>query len=83
MTIIETKFRVNDTAFVLTDKVQEVVIIAINIRLERSGSNMVSGNPHKPNIIISSYDVKFESGRIMEIQPDELFATKEDLKNTL
>lgn len=83
--IIETKFAVNDNAFVLCgNKVYEVVIIAINIELQRSGTNMVLGIPHEPNILIKSYKVKFKhSSCIEEYSADEVFATKKELLDTL
>lgn len=83
--IIETKFSVNDTAFVLRgNKVYEVVIIAINIQLQRSGTNMALGMPHEPNVLINSYKVMFEDSKcIEEYSADEVFATKKDLLDTL
>lgn len=83
--IIETKFSVNDNAFVLRgNKVYEVKIIAINIELQRSGTNMVLGIPHEPNILIKSYKVMFEhSSCIEEYSADEVFATKKELLDTL
>ena len=83
-TIIETKFGVNDTAFVLRgNKVYEVVIIAINIELQRSGTNMALGMPHEPKVLIKSYKVKFDSDFIEEYSADEVFATKKELLDTL
>jgi hypothetical protein len=83
-TIIETKVCVNDKAFVLRGhKIYEVVIIAMNIELQRSGTNMMLGMPHKPNILIKSYKVIYEDGFIEEYSADEVFATKEELLNTL
>lgn len=84
-TIIETKFSVNDTVFVLHgNKVYEVVIIAINIQLQRSGTNMVLGIPHEPNVLITSYKVMFKhSNCIEEYSADEVFATKKELLETL
>lgn len=83
--IIETKLGVNDTAFVLRgNKIYEVVIIGINIELQRSGTNMALGIPHEPNILISSYRVMFEhSNSIEEYSADEVFATKKELLDTL
>lgn len=83
--IIETKFSVNDTAFVLCgNKVYEVVIIAINIQLQRSGTNMALGIPHEPNVLITSYKVMFkDSSCIEEYSADEVFATKQELLDTL
>lgn len=83
-TIIETKFGVNDTAFVLRgNKVYEVVIIAINIELQRSGTNMALGMPHEPNVLVKSYKVKFDSDFIEEYSADDVFATKKELLDTL
>lgn len=83
-TIIETEFGVNDTAFVLYgNKIYEVIIIAINVQLKRSGTNMALGMPHEPNIIVSSYIVKFESQSTKEYSADEVFATKKELLETL
>ena len=83
-TTIETKFGVNDNAFVLRgNKVYEVVIIAINIELQRSGTNMVLGMPHAPNVLVKSYKVKFDSDFIEEYSADDVFATKKDLLDTL
>ena len=83
-TIIETKFGVNDTAFVLRgNKVYEVVIIAINIELQRSGTNMALGMPHEPKVLIKSYKVKFDSDFIEEYSADDVFATKKELLDTL
>ena len=83
-TIIESKFGVNDKAFVLRgNKVYEVVIIAINIELQRSGTNMALGMPHEPKVRIKSYKVKFDSDFIEEYSADEVFATKKDLLDTL
>lgn len=84
-TIIETKFGVNDNAFVLCgNKVYEVVIIAINIQLQRSETNMVLGIPHEPNVLITSYKVKYKhTNCIEEYSADEVFATKKELLNTL
>lgn len=83
-TIIETNFSVNDTAFVLYgNKVHEVVIIAINVQLQRSGTNIALGMPHEPNVVISSYRVQFEDKTLGEYSADELFATKKDLFDTL
>ena len=83
-TIIETKFGVNDTAFVLRgNKVYEVVIIAINIELQRSGTNMALGMPHEPKVLIKSYKVKFDSDFIEEYSADDVFATKKDLLESL
>ena len=57
-TIIETKFGVNDKAFVLRgNKVYEVVIIAINIELQRSGTNMALGMPHEPKVYVGCFFV--------------------------
>ena len=82
--IIETEFGVNDKAFVLRgNKVYEVVIIAINIELQRSGTNMMLGMPHKPNVLVKSYKVKFDSDFIEEYSADDVFATKKDLLDTL
>lgn len=83
-TIIESKFGVNDKAFVLRgNKVYEVVIIAINIELQRSGTNMVLGMPHEPKVLIKSYKVKFDSDFIEEYSADDVFATKKELLDTL
>lgn len=83
-TIIETKFGVNDKAFVLRgNKVYEVVIIEINIQLQRSGTNMALGMPHEPKVLIKSYKVKFDSDFIEEYSADEVFATKKELLDTL
>ena len=83
-TIIETKFGVNDTAFVLRgNKVYEVVIIAINIELQRSGTNMALGMPHEPKVLVKSYKVKFDSDFIEEYSANDVFATKKDLLDTL
>ena len=83
-TIIETELSVNDTAFVLYgNKVHKVVIIAINVQLQRSGTNMVLGIPYEPNVVISSYRVQFEDKTISEYSVDEIFATKKDLLDTL
>jgi hypothetical protein len=83
-TIIETKFGVNDKAFVLRgNKVYEVVIIAINIELQRSGTNMALGIPHEPKVLIKSYKVKFDSDFIEEYSADDVFATKKELLDTL
>lgn len=83
-TIIETKFGVNDKAFVLRgNKVYEVVIIAINIQLQRSGTNMALGIPHEPKVLINSYKVKFDSDFIEEYSADDVFATKKELLDTL
>lgn len=83
--IIETKFSVNDTAFVLRgNKIHEVVIIAMNIQLQRSGTNMALGIPHEPNVLITSYKVMFkDSSCIEEYSADEVFATKQELLDTL
>lgn len=83
-TIIETRFSVNDTAFVLYgNKIHEVVIVAINVQLQRSGRNVALGMAHKPNVLISSYSVKFESDSIREYSADEVFDTKEELLENL
>ena len=84
-TIIESKFGVNDKAFVLCgNKVYEVVIIAINIELQRSGTNMALGMPHEPNVLITSYKVKYKhTNCIEEYSADEVFATKKELLDTL
>ena len=85
-TIIETKFGVNDKAFVLRgNKVYEVVIIAINVELKRSGTNMALGMPHEPNVLVKSYKVMFfkDSECIKEYSADEVFATKKELLDTL
>lgn len=83
--IIETEFGVNDTAFVLRgNKVYEVVIIAINIQLQRSGTNMALGIPHEPKVLINSYKVKYKDSEcIEEFSADEVFATKKALLDTL
>ena len=84
ITTIETELGVNDTAFVLYgNKVHKVVIIAINVRLQRSGTNMALGMPHEPNVVVSSYRVQFEDKTISEYNVDEIFATKKDLFDTL
>ena len=84
-TIIETKFGVNDNAFVLRgNKVYEVVIIAMNIQLQRSGKNMMLGVPHEPNVLVKSYKVMFkDSDFIEEYSADDVFATKKDLLESL
>ena len=83
-TIIETKFCVNDNAFVLRgNKVYEVVIIAINIQLQRSGTNMALGMPHEPKVLVKSYKVKFDSDFIEEYSADEVFATKKEILESL
>ena len=84
-TIIETKFGVNDKAFVLRgNKVYEVVIIAINVELKRSGTNMALGMPHEPNVLVKSYKVMFkDSDFIEEYSADDVFATKKDLLESL
>ena len=83
--IIETEFGVNDTAFVLRgNKVYEVVIIAINIQLQRSGTNMMLGMPYEPKVLIKSYKVMYKDSEcIEEFSADEIFATKKDLLDTL
>ena len=83
--IIESKFGVNDKAFVLRgNKVYEVVIIAINVELKRSGTNMALGMPHEPNVLVKSYKVMFkDSDFIEEYSADDVFATKKDLLESL
>lgn len=88
--IVGTKFGVNDTAFVLWgNKICEVRVTAINVRLETSGKNTSEGYPHVPNVIINSYQVMFpysdsrDYRNKIEFSPDSLFETKQDLLDSL
>lgn len=83
---IETKFNLGDNVFVLaTNRVHDVEIIGVNVqhsnKIERiDGRGCVSCSMPKQYI---AYRVKFQSGGESNFEETEVFATKQDLLNSL
>ena len=83
---IETKFNFGDTAFVLAaNRVHEVKIIGVNVqysnKIERiDGRGCMSCSAPKQYI---TYRVKYQSGGESIFEETDVFATKQDLLNSL
>mgnify|MGYP003441426170 CR=1 len=83
---IETKFNVGDTAFVLAaNKVHEVKIIGINAQYSNTferieGRGTIKCSMPKQYV---TYRVKYQSGGESVFEETDVFATKQDLVNSL
>lgn len=83
---IETKFNFGDAAFVLAaNKVHDVKIIGVNVRysnvIERiDGRGTIKCSMPKQYV---TYRVKYQSGGESIFEETDVFATKQDLLNSL